>query len=84
MGIWHADFDNDGDLDLVTTVADNTNMILMNDGTGGFLSPVLITGARMTDIEIIDFDQDGFVDLVGVERYAGYNRGISVRLNDGS
>ncbi|MDZ7705367.1 MAG: VCBS repeat-containing protein [Trueperaceae bacterium] len=78
-----ADFDDDGDLDLVTTNRDSNNVaILLNDGNGVFntvnaygtgdsTNPVATT----TD----DVNGDGFPDLVTANSSSG---NVSILIND--
>lgn len=65
-----ADFDGDGDLDLLVANEHRPNIMLMNDGTGMFTNE---SSARIPqvnhdseDIGIADFDNDGDLDIIVV------------------
>lgn len=62
-----GDWDEDGDLDLaVTSIADNTVTLLLNDGNGGFvIAPTapLATGAEPRSVVNGDWNRDGHLDL---------------------
>lgn len=76
---WTADFgdiDNDGDFDLVITNHDATIQLFENDGTGHFAEITAGSGLEysgfMLQSKFVDFDNDGFVDILisgGVEYY---------------
>jgi hypothetical protein len=76
---WTADFgdiDNDGDFDLVITNHDHTIQLFENDGTGHFTEITDNSGLGITGFflqsKFVDFDNDGFVDLIlsgGIERF---------------
>lgn len=77
-----ADFDNDGDLDIVfITEDDQTNEYYVNDGKGNFsnASDKLPVGGISNAVIAADFDDDGFVDLMignnGQNFYLKNNRG---------
>ena len=64
-----ADLDADGDLDLVALSSASTSSgeawVLLNDGSGGFGSPMSIgpAGGSYSQIQIDDFNQDGLADI---------------------
>ena len=73
-GAASADVDADGDLDIVGVITDtptkkNANyvMMLINDGSGNFVRDTTklqnIKGRYYT-VELVDIDQDGYVDLL--------------------
>ncbi len=80
MDVEAVDLDGDGDLDLVVAGEFQTNVLLINDGTGRFtdgsaglgtLPPVEVPGPLppahdSEDIAAEDFDGDGHVDLIFV------------------
>jgi len=65
-----ADIDHDGDLDIVVAREFETNLILINDGSGRFtdLSAERLPSAAHDSEEVVfaDFDGDGFGDLLFV------------------
>ena len=72
MGVDAGDFDNDGDDDLfMTHLADETNTLYLNDGTGLFedrslasqLGAVSLTSTGF-GTAMLDFDNDSWLDLV--------------------
>lgn len=66
QGTAAADYDNDGDLDLVLANDGTANLVLQNDGMGNFtnvaMGAVASAGAG-TSFSWADYDNDGFVDL---------------------
>jgi hypothetical protein len=73
-----ADFDGDGDQDLLlgrrldatlTTALAGPMLALRNDGAAGFSAPIAIgTGHATWDLDLGDFDGDGFVDVFQTNR----------------
>jgi FlgD Ig-like domain/FG-GAP-like repeat len=64
-----GDFDNDGDLDLVTMGAESalerrTARIYRNDGSGSFVNTGFLVGAIFSSADWGDFDGDGDLDLL--------------------
>ncbi len=63
-----ADFDNDGDFDLMLFEQDSPSRVLENDGAGHYTEITSTTGINLTEqpIESVmeDFDNDGFVDVL--------------------
>jgi len=71
-----ADMDNDGDFDCLLTTHSNTLEIYANDGNGYFTDVTAGSGLEFAGFylqaKMVDFDNDGFVDLVhsgGSHRY---------------
>ena len=71
-----GDIDNDGDLDLVITCHENDNTCWINDGNGLFTKSSANIGSYKNDIKLVDFDNDGYLDVLTV----GSN-GIKIYLN---
>lgn len=67
-GVALADFDSDGDVDIVATVHDPARLALLrNTGTGAFLAPefmTLIAGTDPVGMVARDFNLDGHIDLM--------------------
>ncbi len=84
-GVAHADFDSDGDLDMIFPNAEKDSItILSNDGSGTFTTATtLFTGTSTlpNSLSVADFDGDGDMDFV-ITQYL--SNGISVYLNNGS
>ncbi|MBL7714182.1 MAG: VCBS repeat-containing protein [Bdellovibrionales bacterium] len=86
-----ADFDNDGNLDVVGSMGDrgpgSQVAVFFGDGAGGFTVPSLVTvGSGPREILPIDFDRDGDVDLVVLNRdtlSAAATDTVSLLTNDG-
>ncbi|CAK0800332.1 unnamed protein product [Prorocentrum cordatum] len=79
-----ADFDGDGDMDLVSASAvDNTVAWFQNDGSGHFGGPQQVTyssnGARI--VTVGDIDADGKIDII-VASY--YDHTVGWFKNDGA
>ena len=74
-----ADLDLDGDLDLVTTAVRKLT-ILENDGQGVFSIARSISDTIRKDLQIADFDGNGFPDLA----FNPDASTLAIRLNDGS
>jgi len=80
-----ADLDNDGDLDLVRSSTNSTNLFIhLNDGTGNFrsISTYPITGYLVADLDLGDLDGDGDIDLLAMD-----NNGlgqVETLLNNGA
>ncbi len=64
--IARGDLDGDGDIDLaVASEWDDEVVTLSNDGSGGFVDPlVLPMGDDLQDVELVDLDGDGVLDVV--------------------
>lgn len=78
-----ADFDGDGDTDLLVAREFSTNVLLLNDGHGGFTD----ASSRLPrdvhdheDIAVADFDGDGDLDAIVV---AEDDRALDYYVNDG-
>lgn len=84
-GVAHADFDDDGDLDMIFPNAEKDSIsILTNDGTGNYSTLTQIyagSGSLPYSVNAGDFNSDGSIDFV-VTNYS-YNN-IEVYLNTGS
>jgi hypothetical protein len=82
MSVGIADFDRDGNLDIVfTNSATNTVDVIFGDGHGQFGRRISIPNAQEPErLAIADFNHDGNPDLVITHRTS---KDISVVLNDG-
>ncbi|BBO84529.1 hypothetical protein DSCO28_50950 [Desulfosarcina ovata subsp. sediminis] len=64
-----ADFDQDGDLDIVITSASNFLQVLLNDGAGNFSENGRVgVGQAPSNICTGDFDQDGNLDIASINQ----------------
>ena len=72
MGVDAADYDNDGDLDLVVTnFSDDRSTLYKNDGSAAFADESERAGLRVSPlmgwgVQFVDLDLDGLQDLVAV------------------
>lgn len=69
--VWTSDFgdyDNDGDLDVVSTTHSSTIQLFENDGTGHFTNVTAGCGMEVSGFFLQglfrDFDNDGFLDVI--------------------
>lgn len=69
--VWTSDFgdyDNDGDLDVVSTTHSNTIMLFQNDGTGHYTDVTAGCGMEVSGFFLQglfrDFDNDGYLDVI--------------------
>ena len=87
-----GDYDNDGDVDLfLTTDGETPHQLYRNRGDGTFAPDVrseeainAAKGARGSDAHLLDYDNDGFLDLwlIGEPREVD-GRGVFLFRNDG-
>ena len=85
-GVDSADFDGDGDKDLVfANAGSSTVSVLWNDGTGGFATLSSYSTASPPDnVAVGDFNSDGNPDIVTANGDDFSSRhGISILLGDG-
>ncbi|MDP8205570.1 MAG: FG-GAP-like repeat-containing protein [Candidatus Electryonea clarkiae] len=78
-----ADFDNDGDIDIVASGSDISDLVWFeNEGEGDF-SEILIDDYHhpVICIEIADFNHDGIPDILSSANAVG-DRGVRVYIND--
>ncbi len=77
MGCVSADFDNDGDADLLVTNV-GSNLFYRNNGDGTFTDITLdsgITGTHWsTSATVADFDRDGLLDIY-IANYVNFKKG---------
>lgn len=77
-----ADFNMDGEIDVVITSTAGTDIsIMLGDGTGGFYSNLAYTAdSAVRGVCVLDLDGDGFDDVVTSNRFGG---NIALLLNNG-
>ena len=81
-GIDAADFDNDGDKDVVLIGKDEDIEIWLNDGNGNFTLGLTLTSSNYDKSVVVDdFDQDGNVDIF-ISTYG--SNGLEVWKNNGN
>jgi hypothetical protein len=85
-----ADFDSDGDTDFAVVAADTSNSVALylNDGNQVFAKTILSMGQEAYDIEIGDWNGNGFLDIIvcfdrGNAR-GDPKRDVALFTNDGS
>ncbi|MCF3573742.1 beta strand repeat-containing protein [Planktothrix agardhii] len=85
-----ADFDSDGDTDILLTGFDSSNKpiskIYSNNGSGGFSenTNVSLTGVRRSSVTTADFDSDGDTDILLTGLDSSNNRISKIYRNNGS
>ncbi|WP_043938751.1 beta strand repeat-containing protein, partial [Planktothrix prolifica] len=85
-----ADFDNDGDTDILLTGFDSSfnpiSKIYSNNGSGGFSenTNVSLTGVSSSSVTTADFDSDGDTDILLTGRDSSNNRISKIYSNNGS
>lgn len=83
MDLQFADFDGDGDLDVLLAIEMMPNLLLVNDGSGRFTvaNQLPVNAHDSEDIGLADFDGDGDLDAVVVSEDDFKNE---LYLNDGN
>ena len=83
-----GDIDGDKDLDIVVGHYDDRNSVLLNDGSGKFqdvtsthIWPIF---AKTTQVELVDIDRDGDLDLIEVSgsQHVQLYRNVGGKLTD--
>jgi hypothetical protein len=77
-----TDYDGDGDLDVFTTNHLSTQLLMANDGTGGFEDRLTEAGLNHTPAFPGWEDHEGAPDIDGHGLYLFRQHGISLRLSD--
>lgn len=83
-----ADFDGDGDKDLMLTGCEGASVagIYLNDGTGHFSlqADMPLSGICNGDLKVSDFDMDGDQDVFLIGNISGQTSVAKMYINDGS
>ncbi|MBD2484234.1 FG-GAP-like repeat-containing protein [Planktothrix sp. FACHB-1365] len=85
-----ADFDKDGDIDILLTGEDSSynpiSKIYSNNGSGGFSqnTNVSLTGVKYSSVSTADFDKDGNIDILLTGQDSSYNPISKIYSNNGS
>jgi hypothetical protein len=79
-----ADFDGDGDLDMIAYLSGSPYSLILfiNDGTGHFDGGTAIPGTDDATYNIGDVDNDGDIDIVCAQLFSNHTYG-KIFLNDG-
>jgi len=79
-----GDFDGDGAVD-VFNVTSPVGSLYVGDGAGGLaLSPGTVPSVTLTELVAADLDEDGDLDIAGVEGAFSQTRLVTLLLNDGA
>ncbi|WP_254173274.1 putative Ig domain-containing protein [Planktothrix pseudagardhii] len=85
-----ADFDKDGDTDILLTGKDSSNNLISkiysNNGSGGFSenTNVSLTGVYRSSVTTADFDSDGYTDILLTGKDSFNNPISKIYSNNGS
>lgn len=81
-----GDFDNDGYPDLVVTgISSGASVgILMNDGDGTFQAPRTYVQYDSEDVEVLDANEDGNLDVVAIYPYTSDRNALFLGNGDGT
>ncbi len=84
-----GDFDNDGDLDVVSTTHSSTMMLFENDGTGHYTNITAGSGLEVSGFFLQglfrDFDNDGWLDVLTASAhhyFQGHGDGTFTEVNN--
>jgi cytochrome c-type biogenesis protein CcmH/NrfG len=78
LGLWQADIDADGDMDIVASALDGVDTVLRNNGDGTFTETRPFEGSTgLRDFLWADIDADGDADAVLLD-----SRGLQVYTNE--
>lgn len=80
-----GDIDNDGDIDFILTSGED-HLIALNDGTANFdLSPLFLPASYQHEVDLIDMNSDGHLDLCLIGAYTSESNAEFLCLfNDGT
>jgi hypothetical protein len=77
-----GDFDGDGDRELVTTATSENQLVFLHNQASFNFLPKIIGVNNARGLAVLDYDNDGNLDFVTVNRSLDDN-GVTVFLNDG-
>jgi FG-GAP-like repeat/HYDIN/CFA65/VesB-like, Ig-like domain len=79
FGLWAGDLNNDGKPDLVS----DAGFVFMNNGNGTFTNPSSQSFPGINDVQLIDANGDGKVDILGIAASTQGMNGVGIFPGNG-